>query len=286
MSVQPFILTLSCQDRPGIVAAVSGHILACGGNITDSSQYNDADSGGFFMRTAFSIPSEGDAAAVHSGFDALAKDYGMTLTLRPADARQNVLILVSKFDHCLVDLLYRRRIGELDMEVVGIISNHPAEAFSSLDLAGIPFHHLPITPATKAEQEAKIWAIHQATHTDLVVLARYMQILSDDLAARFASRCINIHHSFLPGFKGAKPYHQAHARGVKVIGATAHYVTGDLDEGPIIEQDVERISHADTAEDLVRKGRDIERRVLSRAVGLHLSGRVLANGARTIVFRD
>ncbi|MDX5983825.1 formyltetrahydrofolate deformylase [Sphingomonas echinoides] len=286
MSVQPFILTLSCQDRPGIVAAVSGHILACGGNITDSSQYNDADSGGFFMRTAFSIPGGGDAAAVHSGFDALAKDYGMTLTLRPADARQRVLILVSKFDHCLVDLLYRRRIGELDMEVVGIISNHPAKAFSSLDLAGIPFHHLPITPATKAEQEAKIWAIHQATRTDLVVLARYMQILSDDLAARFASRCINIHHSFLPGFKGAKPYHQAHARGVKVIGATAHYVTGDLDEGPIIEQDVERISHADTAEDLVRKGRDIERRVLSRAVGLHLSGRVLANGARTIVFRD
>lgn len=286
MSVQPFILTLSCQDRPGIVAAVSGHILACGGNITDSSQYNDADSGGFFMRTAFSIPGERDAAAVQRGFDALAKDYGMTLTLRPADARQRVLILVSKFDHCLVDLLYRRRIGELDMEVVGIISNHPAEAFSSLVLAGIPFHHLPITPATKAEQEAKIWAIHQATRTDLVVLARYMQILSDDLAARFASRCINIHHSFLPGFKGAKPYHQAHARGVKVIGATAHYVTGDLDEGPIIEQDVERISHADTAEDLVRKGRDIERRVLSRAVGLHLSGRVLANGARTIVFRD
>lgn len=286
MPVQPFILTLSCQDRPGIVAAVSGHILACGGNITDSSQYNDADSASFFMRTAFSIPGDGDAAALHSGFDALAKDYGMTLTLRPADARQRVLILVSKFDHCLVDLLYRRRIGELDMDVVGIVSNHPADTFSALDLAGIPFHHLPITPATKAEQEAKIWAIHQAANTDLVVLARYMQILSDDLAAKFASRCINIHHSFLPGFKGAKPYHQAHARGVKVIGATAHYVTGDLDEGPIIEQDVERISHADTAEDLVRKGRDIERRVLSRAVGLHLSGRVLANGARTIVFRD
>ena len=172
------------------------------------------------------------------------------------------------------------------MEVVGIISNHPAETFGTLDLGGIPFHYLPVTKATKRDQEARIWEIYQATQADLVILARYMQILSDELAAKFADRCINIHHSFLPGFKGAKPYHQAHARGVKVIGATAHYVTGDLDEGPIIEQDVERISHADTAEDLVRKGRDIERRVLSRAVGLHLSGRVLANGARTVVFRD
>ena len=286
MSAQPFILTLSCEDRPGIVAAVSAHIFMCHGNITDSSQYNDADSRRFFMRTAFAIPADGDPATLRAGFDSLASRYGMTLSLRPADARQKVLILVSKFDHCLVDLLYRRRIGELDMEVVGIVSNHPATHFAKLDLADIAFHHLPVTPATRPEQEARIWAIHQDSGTDLVVLARYMQILSDDLSAKFAHRCINIHHSFLPGFKGAKPYHQAHARGVKVIGATAHYVTGDLDEGPIIEQDVERISHADTAEDLVRKGRDIERRVLSRAVGLHLSGRVLANGARTIVFRD
>lgn len=286
MSAQHFVLALSCPDRPGIVAAVSAHIFACGGNITDSSQYNDAELGGFFMRTAFALPAGTDLAVVQRGFDNLADRYGMTLTLRPAAERQKVLILVSKFDHCLVDLLYRRRIGELDMDVVGIISNHPAEAFATLDLNGIPFHYLPVTAATKHEQEARIWEIHQATGTDLVVLARYMQILSDDLSAKFADRCINIHHSFLPGFKGAKPYHQAHARGVKVIGATAHYVTGDLDEGPIIEQDVERISHADTAEDLVRKGRDIERRVLSRAVGLHLSGRVLANGARTVVFRD
>ncbi len=286
MPAQPFILALSCQDQPGIVAAVSAHILACGGNITDSGQYNDAELGGFFMRTAFAIPAETDAAQLRAGFEALAARYGMALTLRPADARQKVLILVSKFDHCLVDLLYRRRIGELDMDVVGIISNHPRDAFGALDLGDIPFHHLPVTAATKAAQEARIWDIHQAAGTDLVVLARYMQILSDDLAAKFADRCINIHHSFLPGFKGAKPYHQAHARGVKLIGATAHYVTGDLDEGPIIEQDVERISHADTAEDLVRKGRDIERRVLSRAVALHLSGRVLANGARTVVFRD
>ena len=286
MPVQHFILTLSCRDQPGIVAAVSAHILACGGNITDSSQYNDAELGGFFMRTAFAIPTDADGSTLRTGFDGLAGRYGMTLTLRPAAERQKILILVSKFDHCLVDLLYRRRTGELDMEVVGIISNHPIESFSAIDLADIPFHHLPITPATKREQEARIWEIYQATRADLVVLARYMQILSDALSAKFADRCINIHHSFLPGFKGARPYHQAHARGVKVIGATAHYVTGDLDEGPIIEQDVERISHADTAEDLVRKGRDIERRVLSRAVGLHLSGRVLANGARTVVFRD
>ncbi len=286
MPAQHFILALSCQDQPGIVAAVSAHIFACGGNITDSSQYNDDELGGFFMRTAFTVAEGGDANALKAGFDTLAARHGMTLTLRAADQRQKVLILVSKFDHCLVDLLYRRRIGELDMDVAGIISNHPAETFGTLDLNGIPFHHLPITPATKAAQEVRIWAIHQESGADLVVLARYMQILSDDLAAKFASRCINIHHSFLPGFKGAKPYHQAHARGVKVIGATAHYVTGDLDEGPIIEQDVERISHADTAEDLIRKGRDIERRVLSRAVALHLSGRVLANGARTVVFRD
>lgn len=286
MSAQHFILTLSCRDRPGIVAAVSAHIFACGGNITDSSQYNDAGLGGFFMRTAFALPTGTDLAVLQRGFDNLADRYGMTLTLRPAAERQKVLILVSKFDHCLVDLLYRRRIGELDMDVVGIISNHPAETFATLDLDAIPFHYLPVTAATKPDQEARIWEIYQATGADLVVLARYMQILSDDLSAKLADRCINIHHSFLPGFKGAKPYHQAHARGVKVIGATAHYVTGDLDEGPIIEQDVERISHADTAEDLVRKGRDIERRVLSRAVGLHLSGRVLANGTRTIVFRD
>ena len=286
MPAQHFILTLSCQDQPGIVAAVASHIHTSGGNITDSSQYNDAELGGFFMRTAFTVAAGGDIARLRSGFDNLAARYGMTLALRDAGARQKVLILVSKFDHCLVDLLYRRRIGELDMTVVGIISKHPRATYGTLDLADIPFHHLPITPATRAEQEARIWEIHQQSGADLVVLARNMQILSDDLAARFADRCINIHHSFLPGFMGAKPYHQAHARGVKVIGATAHYVTGDLDEGPIIEQDVERISHADTAEDPIRKGRDIERRVLSRAVALHLSGRVLANGARTVVFRD
>lgn len=281
---ETYILVLSCADRPGIVARVAQHIFDSGGNVLESSQFNDAGSGQFFMRVSF--VHGGDGAALFDGFAGLAERFAMTWSLRPARQRQRVLILVSKFDHCLVDLLYRNRIGELEMDIVGIVSNHPAETFDRFDLNGIPFHYLPITPATKAEQEAAIIALHAELRVDLVVLARYMQILSDGMATQFAGRCINIHHSFLPGFKGAKPYHQAHARGVKVIGATAHYVTADLDEGPIIEQDVERISHADTAEDLVRKGRDIERRVLSRAVGLHLSGRVLPNGSRTVVFRD
>jgi formyltetrahydrofolate deformylase len=196
------------------------------------------------------------------------------------------MLLVSKFDHCLVDLLYRWRNGELPMEITAIVANHSRETYAGIDLSGIRFHHLPITRTTKMEQEAELWGLVQETRTDLVVLARYMQVLSDGLTAKLTGRCINIHHSFLPGFKGAKPYHQAHSRGVKVIGATAHYVTSDLDEGPIIEQDVERITHADTPEDLVRKGRDIERRVLARAVRFHLDGRVLLNGGRTVVFTD
>ena len=195
-----------------------------------------------------------------------------------------MLLLVSKLDHCLVDLLYRWHTGELSMLPVAIASNHPRETFG--DLGRIAFHHLPVDRVTKMEQEAQIWALVQETGAELVVLARYMQVLSDGLAAKLAGRCINIHHSFLPGFKGALPYHQAHARGVKLIGATAHYVTADLDEGPIIEQDVERVSHADTPADLVRKGRDIERRVLARAVRYHLADRVMPNGRTTVVFRD
>ena len=278
------ILVFSCADRPGIVAHVANHIFAAGGNVLESSQFNDADAGRFFMRVAFAL--DGPVVPLRLGLEALAARYGWTWTLRASSERQRVLILVSKFDHCLVDLIYRQRIGELEMDIAGIVSNHPSSTFERLDLRDIPFHHLPVTAATKVVQETQVWALHRRLRADLVVLARYMQILSDDLAAKFSGRCINIHHSFLPGFKGAKPYHQAHARGVKVIGATAHYVTGELDEGPIIEQDVERISHADSPEDLIRKGRDIERRVLSRAVGLHLSGRVLANGSRTVVFRD
>jgi formyltetrahydrofolate deformylase len=206
--------------------------------------------------------------------------------MRPTDARKKVLLLVSKFDHCLGDLLYRQRIGELPMDIVGIICNHPREALSLSIIEGIPFHHLPVTRDTKAKQEAQIKQIVDETGADLIVLARYMQILSDDLSAFLSGRCINIHHSFLPGFKGAKPYHQAHARGVKMIGATAHFVTSDLDEGPIIHQDVEPISHADSPDELVRKGRDIERRVLARAVRAYLEDRVLINGHKTVVFEQ
>jgi formyltetrahydrofolate deformylase len=279
-----FILTLACHDQPGIVSKVSTHIFECGGNIQDSNQYHDPGTNRFFMRVAFE--NGGNADHLKAKFASVAVPYDMDWAIRDASVRQKVLLLVSKFDHCLVDLLYRLRIGELEMDVTGIISNHPRESLGGLDLNGIPFHHLPVTKDNKAAQEARIWEIFSETGSELAVLARYMQILSDDLSAKLGGRCINIHHSFLPGFKGAKPYHQAHQRGVKVIGATAHYVTTDLDEGPIIEQDVERISHFDTAEDLVRKGRDIERRVLSRAVGLHLNGRVILNGDRTVVFRD
>ena len=221
-----------------------------------------------------------------TSFGPIADQYGMDWEIRPRNAARKVLILVSKADHCLVDLLYRVRIGELRMDVVGIVSNHPRETYNGTDLGSIPFHYLPVSGETKARQEAQIQALVTENGGELIVLARYMQILSDDLADFLSGRCINIHHSFLPGFKGARPYHQAHARGVKLIGATAHYVTGDLDEGPIIEQDVERISHQDSPEDLVRKGRDIERRVLARAVSMHLDGRAFVNDRKAVVFRD
>ncbi|WP_033921687.1 formyltetrahydrofolate deformylase [Sphingomonas sp. 37zxx] len=281
-----FTLRLSCLDQTGLVARVAGFLAGNGGNIVDAQQFDDAQSGRFFMRVVFDLADgRHDAAALSQAFAPLAEEIGAEWKLRHVDERQRVLLLVSKFDHCLGDLLYRYRIGELPMEVVGIVSNHPQRALHISMIGDIPFHHLPVTPETKAQQEAQIKRIVESTEADLIVLARYMQILSDDLAAYFSGRCINIHHSFLPGFKGAKPYHQAHARGVKMIGATAHYVTADLDEGPIISQDVEHISHADTPDDLVRKGRDIERRVLADAVMYHLQDRVLLNGTRTVVFR-
>ncbi|WP_419807897.1 formyltetrahydrofolate deformylase [Sphingomonas sp.] len=281
-----YLLTLSCPNRPGIVTRVTAELFRHGGDIKEAHQFDDVETGRFFMRIAAALPSVEDAAAFRRGFEALAAELRLDWAFRPRDEQRRVLILASKFDHCLVDLLYRHRIGELAMQVVGIVSNHPRETYADTDLGTIPFHFLPVTAETKHQQEASIKHIVEATGAELVVLARYMQILSDDLAGFLEGRCINIHHSFLPGFKGAKPYHQAHARGVKLIGATAHYVTADLDEGPIIEQDVERISHADSADDLVRKGRDIERRVLARAVALHLEGRALANGQKTVVFRD
>jgi formyltetrahydrofolate deformylase len=282
-----YVFTLSCDDRPGLIAAVATQLYECGGNIVEAQQYDDPATGRFFMRMAFDLTSpEIDVQTVTRRLSGIAHLIGREWSLRPAESRKRVLILVSKHDHCLADLLYRTRIGEMAMDIVGVVSNHPQSALHVADLIGdIPFHHLPVTPETKPVQEHRIKQIVEETGAELVVLARYMQILSDDLAAFLAGRCINIHHSFLPGFKGAQPYHQAHARGVKIIGATAHYVTGDLDEGPIIEQDVMYVSHADTPETLTRKGRDIERRVLSRAVIFHLQDRVLVNGSTTVVFR-
>ena len=287
MTSRGCVLTLSCRNRPGIVAAVSTLLFGQGGNIDEAQQFDDVDTGRFFMRVVFTfLRPGGGVEAFRPVFSALAAEYGMEWTLRETSAKQRVLILVSRFDHCLADLLYRWRIGELGMAVAGIVSNYPRELFAHHDLDGVQFNHLPITRDTKPEQEAALWRIIEERQVDVVVLARYMQVLSDDLSRKLAGRCINIHHSFLPGFKGAKPYHQAHARGVKLIGATAHYVTADLDEGPIIEQDVERISHADRPDDLVRKGRDVERRVLARAVAWHLAGRIVPNGSKTVVFRD
>ena len=277
-------LTLSCTDRPGITARVTGFLFNQGGNVLEAQQFNDQDQGSFFMRVEFD-PGAGDLAAIKAGFAAVASEFGMIWDLRAKHAPRKVMLLVSKFDHCLGDLLYRTRIGELPMQIVGVIGNHPIEALNVSLIGDIPYHYLPVTNETKPDQEAQIKALVDESGTELVVLARYMQILSDDMARFLTGRCINIHHSFLPGFKGAKPYHQAHARGVKMIGATAHYVTADLDEGPIIHQDVEAISHADQPDDLVRKGRDIERRVLAEAVRLQLQDRVLLNGDKTVVFR-
>jgi len=279
------ILTLSCRDRPGITARVTSYLFDKGGNIIEAQQFNDTEDGEFFMRVAFD-PGPADPDAIRSGFAGLAAELGMHWSLRSRERPRKVLLLVSKFDHCLADLLYRVGIGEMAMEIAGIVCNHPREALVHSPIGGIPFHYLPVTKDRKAEQEAQVRALVKETGAELVVLARYMQILSDEMAAFLSGRCINIHHSFLPGFKGAKPYHQAHARGVKMIGATAHYVTADLDEGPIIHQDVEAITHADSPEELVRKGRDIERRVLAEAVRLHLEDRVLLNGGRTVVFRS
>ena len=282
---EPLVLTLSCADRPGITARVTSFLFERGGNILEAQQFNDRASDAFFMRVEFD-PGGTSREAIREEFAALAGDYSMDWKLSLRDRPRRVLIMVSKFDHCLADLLYRWRIGEMPMEPVAIVSNHPREAIEHTHVGDIPFHHLPATRETKADQEAQVRAIAEETGAELVVLARYMQILSDEQAAHFSGRCINIHHSFLPGFKGAKPYHQAHERGVKMIGASAHYVTADLDEGPIIHQDAESISHADTPDELVRKGRDIESRVLAEAVRLHLEERVLLNGQRTVVFRS
>lgn len=286
MTTDRQILTLSCPDQPGLVASVAKILADHGGNIVDSQQFNDSERDYFFMRVVFELAAGAQTGPVADALGAFAAEKRMEWKLRDSEQRPRVMIMVSRFDHCLGDLLYRQRIGELPMDVVGIISNHPRDAIETTFIGDIPFHHLPVTKETKAQQEARVKQLVSDSGAELVVLARYMQILSDDLAAFLSGRCINIHHSFLPGFKGAKPYHQAHARGVKMIGATAHYVTADLDEGPIIHQDVEVISHTDTPEALISKGRHIERRVLAQAVHYHLADRVFLNGHKTIVFRD
>jgi formyltetrahydrofolate deformylase len=280
-----YILTLACDDRRGIVAAVGGFLAESGANIVEAQQYNDSETRRFFMRVEFSMERESGVRLLSDeGFREVAADHEMDWRLVEKAHRKRVLMFVSKFDHCLGDLLYRMRIGELAMDVVGIISNHPKEKLHLTTFGDIPYHHLPITPETKLQQEADVRRVISESGAELVVLARYMQILSDGLSRDLAGRCINIHHSFLPGFKGAKPYHQAHARGVKLIGATAHFVTPDLDEGPIIAQDVVRVTHADAPDDLVRKGRNVEQRVLSQAVAWLLEDRVLLNGTKTVVF--
>ena len=280
-----YVLTLSCADRPGIVAAVTAELFKRDCNILDAQQFDDTGTDRFFMRVVFDGP-EGEGKALRDGFASVAGSFQMNWTMRERAQRKKVMILVSRFDHCLADLLYRWRLGELPMDITAIAANYPRETYEHLDFKGVDFQHLPVTKETKMEQEAQLWALVRETGSEVVVLARYMQILSDGLTAKLAGRAINIHHSFLPGFKGASPYTQAHTRGVKLIGATAHYVTADLDEGPIIEQDVERITHRDTPDDLVRKGRDIERRVLARALRYHLEDRVLVNGRKTVVFGD
>ena len=280
----PLILTLDCADQPGITARVTAFLFERGCNVLDAQQFRDSTSDRFFMRVAFD-PASHASGDLRASFASLADQLAMEWKIAAQDRPRRTIIMVSKFDHCLVDLLYRWRTGELNIDPVAIVSNHPREASIRVEIGEVPFHHIPVTKETKPEAEAQLRALAEQCDVELVVLARYMQIFSDAQSAHFAGRCINIHHSFLPGFKGARPYHQAHERGVKIIGATAHFVTADLDEGPIIHQDVERITHADSASDLVRKGRDIERRVLAEAVRMFAEDRVLMNGSRTVVFR-
>ena len=282
----PFILTLSCRDAVGIVADVTGFLAGHGGFIVDSQQYADLETGRFFMRVAFvsggSEPLQ--LADLRDAFAPIGGRHMMDWQLTDSAAKPKLLIAVSKHGHCLNDLLHRWRTGALPVDVVGVLSNHE-DMRRLTEWHGIPYHYLPVTPETKAHQEAQIAELVATVRADVMVLARYMQVLSPELARHLAGRCINIHHSFLPSFKGAQPYHRAHARGVKLIGATAHYVTSDLDEGPIIEQAVERVDHRDSIDDLIRLGRDIEAQVLARAVKWQAERRILLNGAKTVVFR-
>jgi formyltetrahydrofolate deformylase len=279
-----YVLTLSCPDRPGIVFEVSGFLVDHGGNILASQQFDDRETGSFFMRVQFEADQQVGLEQLRTAFGAVAEPSGMTWQLHDAHEKYRLVLMVSRFGHCLNDLLFRQSIGALNTDIVGIVSNH--QDFEPVAKNyGIPFHHLPVSPETKPQVEAALLELVDRENVHLVVLARYMQVLSDDACRALAGRAINIHHSFLPSFKGAKPYHQAHTRGVKLIGATAHYVTGDLDEGPIIEQEVARVDHALSAEELASVGRDVECQALARAVKWHCEQRVMLNGQRTVVFR-
>lgn len=279
-----FVLLIATEDRKGIVAAVANSIASQDCNIAESSQYGDEDTGRFFMRVAFSGPATMSRNSFAAAFTPVASAFRFDWGIHDVRRRLKVMIMVSQGGHCLNDLLYRTSTKRLPMDVTSVVSNHTTWQ-RRVEHEEIPFYHLPITPENKLEQEAKLIQLVEEQQVDLIILARYMQVLSDQLCRKLDGRVINIHHSFLPGFKGAKPYHRAHERGVKMVGATAHYVTPDLDEGPIITQDVSIVDHADTVEDLIAQGQDTESRVLARAVKLHLEHRVLLNGRRTIVFK-
>ena len=283
-----YVLVLTCPDRPGVVHAVSGFLVRHGGNIVESQQFGDRLTGRFFMRIDFVVPGAGSEQIgvdeLRRDFAAVAAEFGMTFELWDARAPYRTLIMVSKHLHCLNDLLFRYSTGSLQIEIPVVVSNH-LDAEPLVRAHGLDFVHVPVTPETKPRAEDQLRELVEKHGIHLVVLARYMQVLSDDLCTELSGRAINIHHSFLPSFKGAKPYHQAFDRGVKLVGATAHYVTGDLDEGPIIEQDVLRVDHSFNEEQLVTAGRDVEAQVLSRAVRWHAESRVLLNGHRTVVFR-
>ena len=285
IDAQHGVLVLSCQDAPGIVHAVSGILVQERCSIVESHQFDSLTSGMFYMRVEFAHVdgSPLDFPALCSAFEETAQKFGMTWRLRDAAERQRVLIMVSQYAHCLNDLLFRNSVGELNLDVVAVVSNHPTLE-STAEFYGVPFRHIPVTKETKPEAEAALLDIVREERVELVVLARYMQILSDDLCRQLEGKAINIHHSMLPSFKGARPYHQAHARGVKFIGATAHYVTAELDEGPIIEQEMLRVDHSSSPEQLAARGREAETRALAHAVRWHTENRIITFGNRTVVF--
>lgn len=283
MSSSSYILRIACDDRPGIVAAVTSALAARSANIVESNQFLDHLTNQFFLRIAVSTPEGMDKSDVELALNPAVDRFDMKLKIEDVSRRPKIIIMVSKFDHAMLHLLYQIKVGWLDAEVAAIVSNHE-DAGKIAEQEGIPFYHWPVNRENKEEQEARLDALVRETHAELIILARYMQVLTNEFSSKYYGMIINIHHSFLPSFKGAKPYHQAHERGVKLIGATAHYVTPDLDEGPIIEQETERVSHAMSAEDFVATGRDIEARVLARGVKYHLEGRVMLNKHKTVVF--